>query len=77
MHAVVHVSNSITSITDDTPPSPTDTTRTCESDGVSSTTDECPSSPSVTAKESPERNAVSSTTETGHISRASENAINK
>ena len=77
MHAVVHVSDGVTSTTDDTAPSPTDTTRTCGSDGVSSTTDECPSSPSVTVKESSERNAVSSTTEAAHVSRASQNALNK
>ena len=77
MHAVVHVSDSVTSTTDDTPPSPTDTAGTCASDGVSSTTEECLPSPSVTGKESPERKAVSSTTETAHVSRASENSINK
>ena len=77
MHAVVHVSDSVTSITDDTPPSATVTAGTCRSDGVSSTTDECLPSPSFTAKESPERNAVSSTTETAHVSRASKNSINK
>ena len=66
-HAVVHVSNSVTSTTEDTTPSPTvteGTRETSECETVGSTTEDTAPSPTVTGGtgETAECEAVSSTT---------------